>query len=146
MRYPVILPVGLQIQRPWIWIRAQRQVTVQMKERLLWMLNFLTLQKKKAKRLICRRIVRRLFLKAYNRKKRFPPFVRDWEMQTRSPSFQEGERENKVRNNSGKRIYRPGLVVLGKLSASDVSYFSSWSIWLEVSSVCKGPDVRWSLL
>lgn len=54
------------------------------------------------------------------------PFAIDWEMWIRSLSFPEREEENKVRINSEKRVYRPGLVTLGKLSASDVICFSSW--------------------
>lgn len=34
--------------------------------------------------------------------------------------------ENKVRNKSKKRVYRPGLVILGKLSPLAVVCFSSW--------------------
>ena len=107
MCYPIIQPVGLQIWRPWIWIRTQSHLIGQMKERLLWILNFLTLHKKQLKRLICHRIMIRLFPKGNNQKS-FPIFTRVWEMQTRTLSFQ---RDNEKKQ-QWEREYRPAPVIL----------------------------------
>lgn len=46
---------------------------------------------------------------------KFPPSAMDWEMKAREMSFQDRERENKVRKS--RKENRPDPVILGKLSA-----------------------------
>lgn len=84
----------------------------------------------------------RLFLKCHSQKKRFPPFARLWEIQTRALYFRKRER----RSNSEKKAYWPSLGLLGKLSGQILVPSILGSLYLPDAIEWPGPGRVWCFL